>query len=30
VGGEALVTEMSDTDVMRIVSLDLRSALAEA
>ena len=29
VGGEALVTEMSDTDVMRIVSLDLRSALAE-
>jgi superfamily II DNA or RNA helicase len=29
-GGEGLVTEMSDADVMRIVSLDLRSALAEA
>jgi SNF2 family DNA or RNA helicase len=28
-GGEGLVTEMSDADVMRIVSLDLRSALAE-
>ena len=29
-GGDGLVTEMSDADVMRIVSLDLRSALAEA
>jgi superfamily II DNA or RNA helicase len=28
-GGEGLVTEMSDADVVRIVSLDLRSALAE-
>ena len=28
-GGDGLVTEMSDADVMRIVSLDLRSALAE-
>jgi non-specific serine/threonine protein kinase len=28
-GGEGLVTEMSDADVIRIVSLDLRSALAE-
>ena len=28
-GGDTLVTEMSDADVMRIVSLDLRSALAE-
>ncbi|HWC01642.1 MAG TPA: DEAD/DEAH box helicase [Methylomirabilota bacterium] len=28
-GGEGLVTEMSDADVMRIVSLDLRRALAE-
>ena len=28
-GGEGLVTEMSDADVLRIVSLDLRSALAE-
>jgi non-specific serine/threonine protein kinase len=28
-GGEALVTEMTDTDVIRIVSLDLRRALAE-
>jgi superfamily II DNA or RNA helicase len=28
-GGESLVTEMSDADVLRIVSLDLRSALAE-
>jgi superfamily II DNA or RNA helicase len=28
-GVEGLVTEMSDDDVMRIVSLDLRSALAE-
>ena len=29
-GGEGLVTEMSDADVMRIVSLDLRGALADA
>ena len=29
VGGDGLVTEMSDADVLRIVSLDLRSALAE-
>ena len=28
-GGDGLVTEMSDADVMRIVSLDLGSALAE-
>ena len=28
-GGEGLVTEMNDADVMRIVSLDLRRALAE-
>jgi non-specific serine/threonine protein kinase len=28
-GGEGLVTEMSDADVMRIVSLDLRRALVE-
>ena len=28
-GGESLVTEMSDADVVRIVSLDLRSALSE-
>jgi non-specific serine/threonine protein kinase len=28
-GGQGLVTEMSDADVIRIVSLDLRSALAE-
>jgi len=28
-GGETLVTEMSDEDVVRIVSLDLRSALAD-
>jgi non-specific serine/threonine protein kinase len=27
--GDGLVTEMSDADVVRIVSLDLRSALAE-
>jgi non-specific serine/threonine protein kinase len=29
-GGEGLVTEMSDADVLRIVALDLPSALAEA
>jgi SNF2 family DNA or RNA helicase len=28
-GGDGLVTEMSDADVIRIVSLDLRSALTE-
>ncbi len=28
-GGETLVTEMADEDVVRIVSLDLRSALAD-
>jgi non-specific serine/threonine protein kinase len=28
-GGDGLVTEMSDADVMRTVALDLRSALAE-
>jgi SNF2 family DNA or RNA helicase len=28
-GGETLVTEMADEDVIRIVSLDLRSALAD-
>jgi SNF2 family DNA or RNA helicase len=28
-GGEGLVTEMSDAEVLRIVALDLRSALAE-
>ena len=29
VGGESLVTELSDEEVVRIVSLDLRSALAD-